>query len=262
MDLQLSLAQMNLSLGTVDANLQTAARFARDAASAGSHFLLLPELWSSGYDLANAARYTRANQHVLEEVRGLALEYRISIGGSLLLEGPGGTYNSFVIIGPDGQESARYNKLHLFRLMQEEQFLQPGANPQTAQTAFGLAGMAVCYDLRFPELFRRYALDGAQVILLPAEWPARRIDHWNTLLRARAIENQFFVAGVNVTGKIGGDIYGGCSAVISPWGETLAVAGSEEGLIHARINLEQVNAVRARIPVFTDRRPEVYGTDD
>lgn len=262
MSLQLSLAQMNLVLGDPDANLQSAAQFARDAASAGSQLLLLPELWSSGYDLEHARDYARANLEVLEEVCGLALEYHISIGGSLLLEARGSIFNSFVLIGADGQEITRYNKLHLFRLMQEERYLQPGDHPQTAETAFGKTGMAICYDLRFPELFRRYALDGAQLVLMPAEWPERRIDHWNTLLRARAIENQIFVAAVNAAGKIGTDVYGGCSAVISPWGEVLAAAGPDETLIHAEINPAQVTAVRARIPVFADRRPEIYGLDD
>lgn len=250
---------MNIVLGNPEANLRKARDFAREAASAGSQFLLLPELWSSGYDLERARLHAQANLSILEEMEALALEYRLTIGGSLLLEGPGGVYNSFVLAGAGGQEIARYNKLHLFRLMREERYLQPGQQPRLAQTVLGPAGLAVCYDLRFPELFRRYALDGAEIVLLPAEWPARRQEHWNVLLRARAIENQMYVAGVNVTGPSGEETFGGGSAVISPWGEITTSASAEEGLIHAEIDAEAVRSARERIPVFRDRRPEMYG---
>lgn len=250
---------MNIILGDPEANLRKAQDFAREAASAGSQFLLLPELWSSGYDLERARHHAQANLGILEEIKALALEYRISIGGSLLLEEPGGIYNSFVLAGADGQEITRYNKLHLFRLMREERYLQPGQQSRLAQTILGPTGLAVCYDLRFPELFRRYALDGAEIVLLPAEWPARRQEHWNVLLRARAIENQMYVAGVNVTGESGDETFAGASAVISPWGETLASAGADEGLIHAPIDPNAVHSARERIPVFRDRRPDMYG---
>lgn len=258
MTARLSLAQLNIALGDPEANLHKVQSFAREAASAGSQFLLLPELWSSGYDLENARRHAQANLGILEEIKALAVEYRLSIGGSLLLEEPGGVYNSFVLAGADGLEIARYNKLHLFRLMGEDSYLQPGQQPRQAQTVLGPAGFAVCYDLRFPELFRRYALDGAEIVLLPAEWPARRQEHWNVLLRARAIENQMYVAGVNITGPSGGETFAGGSAVISPWGETLASAGAEESLIHAEIDSDAVRSARERIPIFRDRRPEMY----
>jgi predicted amidohydrolase len=254
----LSLAQMKIELGKPRANLRTVERFTRDAAEAGSKLILLPELWSSGYDLQHAHEHAHTNLGILEEVKALALEYRIGIGGSLLLQEPGGVYNCFVLVGEDGQELGRYHKVHLFRLMQEDQYLQAGQRAQMAQTPFGAAGMAVCYDLRFPELFRRYALDGARIILLPAEWPARRQEHWNILLRARAIENQIFVAAVNTTGEIGAETFAGGSALISPWGEVLASAGAEETLLHAEIDPAQVQAARERIPIFPDRRPEIY----
>lgn len=254
----LSLAQMNIVLGDRLANLEKAASFARKSAERGSRMLLLPELWSSGYDLEHAAEHALANQEVLESVRDLAIELRLAIGGSLLLEGAGGIYNTFVLIGADGSELGRYQKVHLFRLMAEQRYLQPGAEPRCAGTPFGKAGMAVCYDLRFPELFRRYALEGAEIMLLPAEWPAQRRAHWDVLLQARAIENQAFVAGVNAVGRAGAETFGGGSAVISPWGEILAAAGDEEALIHAEIDPDAVRAARERIPVFTDRRPDLY----
>jgi omega-amidase len=118
--------------------------------------------------------------------------------------------------------------------------------------------MTICYDLRFPELFRRYALAGARLILVPAEWPHPRRAHWQTLLRARAIENQCFVAACNRVGITGNSTFFGASAVIDPWGEALVEGGETELILTATIDLSLVDTVRKRIPVFEDRRPELY----
>jgi predicted amidohydrolase len=148
--------------------------------------------------------------------------------------------------------------MHLFRLMAEEKYLAPGEAATLADTPWGKIGMAICYDLRFPELFRRYALGGAQLILVPAEWPHPRRAHWQTLLRARAIENQCFVAACNRVGTTGNSTFFGASAVIDPWGETLIEGGEAEMILTVTIDLALVDSVRRRIPVFEDRRPELY----
>jgi len=145
--------------------------------------------------------------------------------------------------------------------MDEEKWLAPGEKLELVESDWGLTGLGVCYDLRFPELFRHYALRGARLVLLPAEWPARRAYHWQTLLRARAIENQMFLAGCNRVGESKGEVFGGGSAVIDPWGEAVVEGGSAETLLTAEIDLDQVDTVRSRIPVFKDRRPEIYGLD-
>jgi predicted amidohydrolase len=120
--------------------------------------------------------------------------------------------------------------------------------------------LAICYDLRFPELFRGYALGGARLIVIPAQWPAPRIDHWRTLLRARAIENQCFVAGCNRVGTDPDNTFGGASAVIGPWGELLVEGGDQAALLVARITPAKVDEARRRIPVLSDRRPDRYVT--
>jgi predicted amidohydrolase len=144
--------------------------------------------------------------------------------------------------------------------MDEDKWLQPGTQLICTDFQWGKAGLAVCYDLRFPEMFRKYALKGTRLVFIPAEWPAARVSHWSTLLRARAIENQMFVVGVNCVGKIGNETFGGSSTIISPWGETIAEANNQdEQLITAEIDLDQVDEFRMKIPVFEDRRPDIYG---
>lgn len=262
--LTLSLAQMPVVVGDPVSNLATAQEVAAEAARRGSDLLLLPELWGSGYDLARAAEHaTTTDAGLFAEMAALARTHGMWVGGSLLgYEGAAPTgrpRNLFALFAPDGTLAYQYAKLHLFRLMEEERWLDPGEQPTLAKLPWGTAGLAICYDLRFPELFRGYALAGARLMLLPAEWPHPRLAHWQTLLRARAIENQCFVAACN---RVGGDPNGtrffGHSTLLDPWGETIAEAGEEATLLTAELALEQVDEVRTRIPVFEDRRTDVY----
>lgn len=254
-----ALAQMHIEPGQVDRNLATAVAMIREAARRNASFVLLPELWSSGYDLEHARDQAAESPRIVEELIRLAGETGICIGGSLLQAAPGGLFNMFHWVDPSRPETTTYSKIHLFRLMQEEQWLQPGDTPRWVETAWGRSGLAVCYDLRFPELFRRYALEGATSFLLSSEWPVRRIEHWQILLRARAIENQACFAAVNCVGAGKTDQFGGRSAVLDPWGNVLAEgSSSEEELIVAPWNLEEVEKVRSFMPVFADRRPDLY----
>ncbi len=261
MELTISLGQMDVALGEPERNLETVRALAAEAAARGSDLLLLPELWSSGYDLERAAEHaTPVDQGVFAAVAGLARRHRLHIAGSLLgrMAG-GGVGNTAVLIDPQGRILATYSKIHLFRLMAEERYLAPGHELAVAETPWGRSGLAICYDLRFPEQFRAYALAGATMLLLPAEWPHPRLDHWRTLLRARAIENQLFVAGCNRVGRSGETSFCGHSAIVDPWGEVVVEGGEEATLLTATIDTAQVADVRARIPIFADRRPDVYG---
>ena len=263
--ISISLAQMHIELAQPDANLEQAIGFIKQASANHSDIILFPELWSSGYDLKHADRYISVNASILDVLSGLARAEKIVIGGSLLEKIDGQFYNTFYLIDKDGQVAGSYRKIHLFRLMNEDRWLQSGNQPQSVDFSWGTAGMAICYDLRFPELFRHYALapHSAKLALLPSEWPSKRITHWKVLLQARAIENQMFVAAVNSVGETGGETFGGASAIISPWGEILAEGdGQSEALLSADLDLEQVERVRQTIPVFQDRRPELYRLSD
>jgi omega-amidase len=259
MKIKISLAQTHIQFADPHANLEKAIHFISKSAALGSQFILFPELWSSGFDLANTHDYARQNKILLENLSIMAKDLKIAVGGSLLLEENGQIYNTFTILSPEGKITARYNKIHLFHPMQEHESCQPGDHLQTVDLSHVTAGLAICYDIRFPELFRSYALKGTSLFFIPAQWPLKRIEHWKLLIRARAVENLSFVVAVNCAGKIGDDYFGGSSAVISPWGETL-VEGSEldEELLQVEIDLDQIARARRGITALEERRPDIY----
>jgi predicted amidohydrolase len=148
--------------------------------------------------------------------------------------------------------------VHLYRLMKEDLCLTAGAQTTIVELPWAPAGLAICYDLRFPELFRKYALAGARMVILPAEWPRPRLAHWRTLLRARAIENQMYVIACNRVGGTSGDQFPGHSAIVDPWGRAIVEGGEDEEVLTAEINLDEVTSFRKLIPVFEDRRPDLY----
>jgi predicted amidohydrolase len=258
--LVLSLGQMDVLLGQQEANLEHVSWLAEEAARRGSDLLVLPELWSTGYDLENVAEYaTAVTTGIFAETARLAQENGLYILGSCLsVLGEGKYGNTAVLFSPDGQVLGLYSKVHLFQLMDEHLYLTPGNGRSLIQTPWGESGLAICYDLRFPELFRAYALDGAKIVFLPAEWPYPRLAHWRTLLRARAIENQLYIIACNRVGKSGGTQFLGHSCIIDPWGEAIVEAGDEPVLLTASIDLNKVDSVREEIPVFADRNPQIY----
>ena len=258
--LTLTLGQMHLHLGEPETNYERVRAWTAEAARRGSGLVLFPELWSTGYDLEHWQQHASPpGEGMLARLAALAREHHIALGGSVLEVRDGRAYNALALFDATGRLLATYRKVHLFRLMDEEKWLAAGDRLELVEADWGLTGLGICYDLRFPELFRAYALRGARLVLLPAEWPSRRAAHWHTLLRARAIENQMFVAACNRVGESKGEHFGGGSAIIDPWGEAVIEGGSAEALLTAEIDLSQVDAVRQRIPVFEDRRPEVYG---
>lgn len=256
--MKITLCQINLQAGEVRHNLARARQALGEAVHQGSDLALLPELWSSGYDLPKAHLAAVSSPAILEELSAFSHQNQLSIGGSLLEAEGQDFYNTFTLLQPTATPVA-YRKTHLFRLMDEHQYLKAGN--QLINTPLGpfQAGLSICYDLRFPELYRAYALHGVNLFLICAEWPASRLDHWQGLLRARAIENQAFVAAVNTVGPSGLASYGGCSLVISPWGEILLQASTTaEAILSCELDFDQLARVRGHLSVFSDRRPELY----
>lgn len=263
MQVSISLGQMDVQLGKPETNLETVAAMTAEAARRGSQLVVFPELWSTGYDLERAAVYaTTTDLGIFAQVAALARQHSIYILGSCLsLLGEGQYGNTAVLFDDQGRNVAEYSKMHLFRLMDEDQFLTAGDAAVLVDTPWGQSGLAICYDLRFPELFRRYALAGAQVAFVPSEWPHPRLAHWRTLLRARAIENQMFVVACNRVGTSKGTDFFGHSCIIDPWGETIVEGGEQAMLLTAVVDTDIVAQVRRKIPVFADRRPELYRAD-
>lgn len=264
--MRISLAQMDLSLGEPEHNFARAEEAIAEAGRRGSDLVVLPELWSTGCawsqvaEQASPLAHSAADGGWMGRFAGLAQTHRLWLAGSMLEVCEGRYTNSLVLYNPQGNLCGVYRKIHLFRLMQEDQHLSGGDQLVVADMPWGRVGLAICYDLRFPEIFRRYALAGARLMILPAEWPNPRRAHWSTLLRARAIENQCFVAACNRVGESGNDVFFGASAIVDPWGETVVEGGAVEMLLTADVDLERVEEVRRRIRVFSDRREELYST--
>lgn len=260
MSLKVSLAQMDILLGKPDENLVKARNMTAHAAERGSDIIVFPELWSTGYDLENAAMHsTPIDKGVFAEMSSLASEHNIHVLGSCLsLSGSDQFGNTAVFFNPNGRILGKYTKAHLFRLMDEHRYLTAGDHLTIAETAWGKVGLAICYDLRFPELFRIYALAGAKAVFLPAEWPHPRLTHWQVLLRARAIENQMYTIACNRVGISKDTHFFGHSCIIDPWGRTIVEAGEDEELLTAEIGIDKVDQARSEIPVLADRRPEIY----
>ncbi len=260
MSLTVSLAQIDIAFGNPSANLEKVSQLADEAKRRGSDLILLPELWSTAYDLIHAPRYASSlDTGLFADLSALARRTGLYLLGSTLSRlGPDRYGNTLTVFAPDGSLLAHYSKAHLFRLMNEEQYLTPGDRPVTVDLPFGRAGLAICYDLRFPELFRGYALAGAEMVFVPAEWPHPRLAHWQTLVRARAIENQMFVFACNRVGSDPANRFFGHSMVVDPWGEILIEGDEDEDLLTVTVDLSKVQEVRRKIPILQDRRPELY----
>jgi omega-amidase len=263
MHLTISLAQMDVIVGQPEANLAHARNWVRQAAKSDAELVVLPELWGSGYDLVHAARHAdELGAGLFAEMAALARTHGVYLAGSLLESKGEGFFNTAVLYDAKGVLRGHYRKTHLFRLMDEQQYLQAGEALPVFDLPWGRTALAVCYDLRFPELFRRYALEGAVLVVVPAQWPARRVEHWRTLLRARAIENQMAVVGCNRVGRDGDNStpFGGHSAIYDPWGRAVVEGNQdEETLLTGAVDLSIVAQARSFIPAFKDRRSDLYG---
>ena len=260
MVLKISLAQMDVLLGRPDENLAKARDMTAHAAERGSDIVVFPELWSTGYDLENAAVHSvPIDEGVFARMSSLASEHNVHVLGSCLsLLGPGRFGNTAVLFDTNGQMMGEYTKVHLFRLMNEHRYLTAGDHLTLVETKWGKVGLAICYDLRFPELFRAYAMSGAVAVFLMAEWPHPRLSHWQVLLRARAIENQMYMIACNRVGVSKDTRFFGHSCIVDPRGQVSVEAGEDEELLTAEINIEEVDRARTEIPVLADRKPAVY----
>jgi deaminated glutathione amidase len=265
--------QLNAT-GDTDRNLESADRLVRQAASLGAELVALPEKWT----VLGTREHMEAGAEPLDGravtwARGIAKELGIDLVAGSFFERVAGREkgaNTSVHVGPDGELKAVYRKIHLFDVeidgarYAESEAEQPGDEIVVTELADGTKlGLTVCYDLRFPELYRILVLRGALVITVPAAFtlPTTR-DHWEILLRARAIENQCFVIAPNQVGDHPGGLRsGGRSMIVDPWGLVLAGAPDAETAIVADLDLGRVDEVRRRVPSLAHRRPTAYEWD-
>lgn len=261
----ISLGQMAIRKGDPDHNLACMREWTIEAARRGSDLVVFPELWDTGYALDRATELASPlDEGRFAQVANLAREHHIHIVGSMLeIDADGKAYNTLAWFNPAGERLGTYRKIHLFRLMDEDKYLHGGDAPLLLDVPWGRTGTAICYDLRFPELFRAYAVAGAVLIVVPSEWPHPRLAHWQTLLRARAIENQVFIAACNGAGSPDFDTrLCGHSILLDAWGTAVVGAGEAPVLLTASVDLDEVAQIRESIPVFADRRPDLYKFQD
>ncbi len=275
--LRVAAVQLN-STAEKAANMAAADRLTRAAAADGARLIVLPEKWSVlGADEDLRAGAETLGGSAVSWARALARELAIDLVAGSIVQAPaadrgaagGKLANTSVHVDPQGEVRAVYRKLHMFdvevegRSYRESAVTEPGEEVVLSATADGVElGMSICYDLRFPELFRALALRGARVVVLPSAFtlPTTR-DHWEILVRARAIENEVFVIAANQVGPHpGGHHSGGRSMIVDPWGVVLASAEDHEGIVVADLDLDRQVEIRAQLPVLAHRRPQVYGS--
>jgi predicted amidohydrolase len=266
--LRAAAVQLN-SNGDKARNLAAAERLVRAAAADGAGLVALPEKWNllaAGEELVAGAEALDGPS--LSAARGWARELGVHLlAGSIAERGEAGlASNTSVLIGPDGEDLAAYRKIHMFDVdaggvsYRESEHEQPGSEIVTAPVGDLVVGLSVCYDLRFPELFRILALRGARILTVPSAFTAATgRDHWEVLLRARAIENQAFVLAPNQIGAAPPHFDSfGHSAIVDPWGRVLAMAPDEECFVAAELDLGAQERVREELPSLANRRPRAY----
>lgn len=221
--------------------------------------LVLPELWAAGYfhfdqyaELAESA----TDSPTLAVAAAVARSRDCWVhAGSFIERTPSGSLrNTAALVAPDGTIAQQYSKVHVFGYQSlESKLLEPGTAVSVAETPFGIASGVTCYDLRFPALWTQLIGLGASLVVVPAAWPAARVEHWRLLTAARALDNQVIVAACNATGSHGGTQAGGTSRVVDPWGRVVAEAGDTEELLVAEIDPDVVGKTRTEFPVLDDR---------
>ena len=253
--------QMDVQMARPEENFARAAHLVRQAMANGPDVLVLPETWNTGFfPKEEPLRFCdRDLARVKQQIGALAKEFSVNIvAGSVSNLRDGKLYNTACVFDRQGNLIASYDKTHLFSPAGEDAIYTKGDH-LCAFTLDGVrCGIIICYDLRFPELTRAMCLPGLDVLFVVSQWPKSRISHLRTLTAARAIENQMFVVCCNACGTAGETVFGGSSAIIDPFGETVALAADAEEIITADCNTEVLQAIRSSIPVFRDRRPEIY----
>lgn len=255
--------QMRVTHGDKRINIKRAETLIKKASEAD--LIILPELWNIGY--FSFDKYFEESESLqgetISKMSEKAKEVKAYVlAGTIIEKQDDYLYNTSVLLNPEGEIVGAYRKMHLFGYGSEEKKLcRPGENAVTVRTELGTFGLTICYDLRFPELYRKLAQTGAEIFLVPSAWPlSPRLEHWVILNRARALENQAFLISCNCVGQAKtGPTYLGYSMAVDPWGVPIACAGFGEEIMRVVIEVEKVHSARKEFPVLKDR---VLGMSD
>lgn len=253
--MKISLVQCELKMGDVDTNFKNIEDIIRESMVDNPDVIVLPEMWNTSFIPTNVNEISDSEgKRSRELLSKLSKDLNVNIvGGSVSNTLNGELYNTSYIFDRNGNEIAKYNKVHLFSPSGEDQLFEKGNQLVTFELDGIKCGMVICYDIRFLEWIRKYALEDIQVLFNSAAWPAKRSMHWDVLNRARAIENQMFVVCVNSVGD-----FGGHSAIIDPWGEYIIEPFELDEIKTGELDFSVIKEIRESINVFRDRRPELY----
>lgn len=259
--MKVSILQMEVKIGDIEANMRAVEEgVAVIVREQSPDVVVLPELWNTGFVPKVAAQLAAGQRERLcPWMAELAMRHNIVlVGGSIANELHGRVYNTSFVFDAEGVILAEYNKVHLFSPANEHHLFDGGDLLPTFYIGGRRAAVITCYDIRFPELARMAALKGIEVLFVVAAWPYPRQDHWDILLKARAIENQIFVVAANTVGAAGKVTMCGRSVVLDPWGLPLAMAGDVETILTAELPFMLRDSARGKINVMADRKPHVY----
>jgi predicted amidohydrolase len=238
--------------------LKKAGIFIRHAAASGAAIICFPEQFATGWDPHPRKNIQDINGSIVSSLQAYAEEYGIGVIGSFRQAHDPFPKNTAVVIGRDGRILATYAKMHLFSHGHEDKGNTPGSDLCIFTLDALTCGVAICYDLRFPDLFRLYARQGVQAVFVPSSWPHIRTRHWDLLIPARALENQMYVIGVNATGETPVESYGGNSMTADPQGTVISRADEAEQLLFTDLDPALVALTREQFPVEKDRRDALY----
>jgi len=260
--MKIALAQIRSEIGAVEANCEKFYQLAQVAKTTGCEVIIFPEMSDTGYFPASFEQYAGCwPGPAYKAASNSAKDNKINLICGLSERVGQEVYNSLACFDSSGQLIGSYRKTHLFSVepLYEDRFCKAGDQLVVVKINGAKWGLSICYDLRFPELYRNLTLNGAEILLNCAAWPAVRGDHWSKLIGARAIENQIFFVGVDRVGKDNELEMNGCSTVVAPTGEVLAIASSEqEEVLIADLDLTLVNDFRSKIPAIKSRRSDLY----
>ena len=256
----ISLIQMQVTMGDPKANFSHAQELMEKALETKPDILVLPETWNVGFFPADhlLELADTEGKETKDFLSSFAKAHQVSIlGGTVAVSEGNKVYNRSYGFDEKGNLISTYDKIHGFSLSGEPDYFEMGQSIPHFQMAGLSCSMAICYDVRFPELIRREALQGVDLFFLPAAWPMLRKDHWVTLNKARAIENQFYLACVNQGGLSGNTTYAGNSMLLDPWGHDLCHLSDQEEIATGTIDTDTITEVRTKINTYRDRRPGI-----
>ena len=214
--------------------------------------LIFPEMTLTGFAMKSDEFAESLQGESFKFFSELAISKQTHIFAGVIVKGKRNSFNTLIHIKPDGKLLKLYRKIHPFSYSNEDQFFDRGSKPARTKVKNWQVGLSICYDLRFPELYRKYGKKRAHLIVIIANWPDTRIEHWRTLLKSRAIENLCFVAGVNRVGDAQGLHYNGFTSIYDPMGKEIIAVENEERIIIAEIDKNIVEETRKKFPFLDD----------